>query len=341
MALKQTSFLLKIVLLCLALGTLILLSVSIGSIYIPFPEVLHILLGNESSNTAWSKIVIDYRLPKSLTAVIAGAGLSLSGLQMQTLFRNPLAGPYVLGISAGASLGVAILVLAGMNLGFTGGMLGTAAAAILGATLVLILILSIARRIRDNVSLLIIGLMIGSATGALLSVLQYFSQAERIQSYIIWAMGSLGTLGWQELPLPAIILFLGLLIALFRIKDLNALLLGENYARSMGISVEQSRLWIILSAGMLAGVVTAFCGPIAFIGLAVPHLARIAFDTTDHKVLIPTSVLMGAAILLICDMLAQMPGSSKVLPINIMTSLIGAPIVIWLVVNSRNLKVRL
>ena len=326
---------------CLVLGTLILLSISVGSVYIPFNDIISIILGNEPINPAWGKIIIDYRLPKSLTALIAGAALSLSGLQMQTLFRNPLAGPYVLGISAGASLGVALLILAGLNLGFAGGTIGTALAAILGATLVLVLILSIARRIRDNVSLLIIGLMIGSATGALLSILQYFSQAERIQSFIIWAMGSLGSLGWKEIPLITGVLVAGFSIAFLKIKDLNALLLGEHYARSLGIRTERSRLWIILSSGMLAGVITAFCGPIAFVGLAVPHLARIVFDTTDHKILIPTCAILGAIVLLFCDMIAQMPGSSKVLPINIITALIGAPVVIWLVINNRNQKVRL
>ncbi len=326
---------------CLVLGTLILLSISVGSVYIPFNDIISIILGNEPINPAWGKIIIDYRLPKSLTALIAGAALSLSGLQMQTLFRNPLAGPYVLGISAGASLGVALLILAGLNLGFAGGTIGTALAAILGATLVLVLILSIARRIRDNVSLLIIGLMIGSATGALLSILQYFSQAERIQSFIIWAMGSLGSLGWKEIPLITGVLVAGFSIAFLKIKDLNALLLGEHYARSLGIRTERSRLWIILSSGMLAGVITAFCGPIAFIGLSVPHLARIVFDTTDHKILIPACAILGAIVLLFCDLIAQMPGSSKVLPINIITALIGAPVVIWLVINNRNQKVRL
>ncbi|HMQ01037.1 MAG TPA: iron ABC transporter permease [Cyclobacteriaceae bacterium] len=328
-------------LLCLALGIIILLSISLGSVYIPISEIFHIMLGKEAANPAWNRIIFDYRLPKSLTALIAGAALSLSGLQMQTLFRNPLAGPYVLGISAGASLGVAILILAGISLSFVAGLFSTAAAAITGASLVLILIMSIARRVRDNVSLLIIGLMIGSTTGAVLSVLQYFSQAERIQSFIIWAMGSLGSLGWQEIPLMLAFLFIGFGIAIYKSRDLNALLLGENYAKSLGISIERSRLWIILSAGILAGVVTAFCGPIAFIGLAAPHLARILFDTSDHKILIPSSALIGALVLLCCDVVAQLPGSAKVLPINVMTSLIGAPIVIWLVVNSRNLKVRL
>jgi len=325
----------------LMLGLLVLLSISLGSVYIPISEIVGIIFGQEAENPVWNKIIIDYRLPKSLTALLAGAALSISGLQMQTLFRNPLAGPYVLGISAGASLGVAILILTGIGLGFKGGLIGTATAAILGASLVLVLILTIAKRVRDNISLLIIGLMVGSATGALLSVMQYFSQAERIQSYIIWAMGSLGTLGWSEITLIAITFTIGLAIALFKIKDLNALLLGELYARSMGIRTEKSRLWIILSAGMLAGVITAFCGPIAFIGLAVPHLARIIFDTTNHKILIPASAILGAAVLLICDMFAQMPGSSKVLPINIMTSLIGAPAIIWLVISNSKLKVRL
>jgi iron complex transport system permease protein len=325
----------------LILGLLVLVSISLGSVYIPLSEVVGIIFRQDAENPVWERIIIDYRLPKSLTALLAGAALSISGLQMQTLFRNPLAGPYVLGISAGASLGVAVLILAGVGLGIKGGIIGTATAAILGASLVLVLILTIAKRVRDNISLLIIGLMVGSATGALLSVLQYFSQAERIQSYIIWAMGSLGTLGWTEITLIAIIFFLGLGISLFKIKDLNALLLGELYARSLGIRTEKSRLWIILSAGTLTGVITAFCGPIAFIGLAVPHLARIIFDTTNHKILIPASAILGAAVLLICDMFAQMPGSSKVLPINIMTSLIGAPAIIWLVISNSKLKVRL
>jgi iron complex transport system permease protein len=339
--LKNTVTPFKILVLFLLSGLLILGSISLGSVYIPIGDIIRILFWQEAENQVWIKIILDYRLPKSITALIAGASLSISGLQMQTLFRNPLAGPYVLGISAGASLGVAILIFAGISLGIKGGMIGTALAAILGASLVLILILSVAKKVNDNVALLIIGLMVGSATGAILSIMQYFSQAERIQSYIIWAMGSLGTLGWPEISLITIIFFLGLGISMFKIKDLNALLLGELYARSMGIRVENSRLWIILSAGMLAGVITAFCGPIAFIGLAVPHLARILFDTTNHKILIPASAVLGASVLLLCDMLAQLPGSSQVLPINIMTSLIGAPAVIWLVISNRKLKVRI
>ena len=320
------------------------LSLSLGSVHIPLAGLFGVLTGEEVSSPAWAIIVHTIRLPKAITAVLAGVALSVSGLQMQTLFRNPLADPFVLGISAGASLGVAIVVLtvgsvgsvliAGLGLM---GDLSLAVAAIMGAAAVLGCVLLVSRSVQSVMTLLILGLMFGYATGAFVSILIYFSVPEQIQSYILWTFGSFGSVTWRQMPVLICAIFLGLLLAFLCIKPLNALLLGENYARSMGLNVKRIRLWVLISASVLAGATTAFCGPIAFLGLAVPHLCRSLLHTSDHRVLMPAVTCLGATLALLSDLIAHLPGSQFVLPLNAVTSLIGAPIVIWFILHRKNL----
>lgn len=330
-------------LLAAAILLLFLLSLGLGSVYIPPMEAIQVLLGQAVPFPVHEQIIMNFRLPKAITAVLVGAALGISGLQMQTFFRNPLAGPFVLGISSGASLGAALLILGGFSFGigkwsgvyFAGAQVVAAAA---GAILVMLAVITVARSLRDAMSLLIVGLMFSSTTGALVSVMQYFSQADDIQAYMLWSFGSLGGLSWQEMQVFAPVILAGLLLSLASAKQLNLLLLGEQYARSMGLNIRRARLIIITSTCILAGTVTAFCGPIAFIGIAVPHMVRMLFPTSDHLLLIPLVCLMGAGTMLLCDLVAQLPGSSQLLPINAVTSLIGGPVVIWIIISKRNLK---
>ena len=329
-------------LMLLALLCAWLLNVSSGSVNIPFADMLSTLFGETPEIVSWEYIIWDYRIPKAFTAILVGAGLSLSGLLMQTLFRNPLAGPFVLGISSGASLGAALLLM-GITL-LTGygaftflGDVSLAIAASIGSFLVLLIVMIVAQRVKDTMALLIIGLMFGSITSAIVSVLAYFSTAENLQRFIFWSFGSVGNLSVNQLLLLGGIVALGVLLRIISIKSLNAFLLGENYAQSLGVSLKKSRLTIIVATGLLAGGITAFAGPIAFVGLAVPHLTRQIFDTMEHKVLIPAVMLYGAILMLLCDTLAQLPNSASVLPINAVTSLVGAPVVIWLLVRKRKM----
>ena len=331
--------------LMIALLGIFLLSLALGSVHIPLTDIFLILLGGEPERGTWTNIVLKFRLPKAMTAVLAGSALAVSGLQMQTLFRNPLAGPFVLGINAGASLGVAVVVLAAGTAGATLlaglgalGDLSVVVAASLGSATVLGLVLLVARRVQSSMTLLILGLMFGYATGALVSLLLYFSIAERIQAYINWTFGSFGNVTWSQMKILAPAVIFGLLIAHFSAKPLNALLLGETYARSMGLTVRWARFWIITSASILAGAVTAFCGPIAFLGVAVPHLCRSLFNTSDHRILIPATIMMGAILALVADLVAQLPGQQTILPLNAVTALIGAPIVTWIILRQRNLR---
>ena len=314
------------------------MNISIGSVAIPFTEVLGSWWGNGFSKPSWETIVYGYRLPKAITAVLAGISLSVSGLQMQTFFRNPLAGPYVLGVSSGAGLGVALLLMAGSWLGFAlyssaWGLWALILAASGGAILVLLLMSLTAWKVKDSMTLLIVGLMFGSAVSALIAVLSYFSQAEQLKLFTIWSMGSLGSTQESQLWGFALATGLGLLPVLAMVKSYNAMLLGEAYAESMGVNIHKLRWGMIISTGILAGSATAFCGPIAFIGIAVPHLARLMFRTGDHRVLFPASALIGTMVLLVCDALSQLPGSAQTLPINAVTSLVGAPVVIWLILR--------
>lgn len=325
---------------------LFLMNLALGSVDIPMNAIVHILLGGDAGHLAWQKIVLNIRIPRALTAILAGSALSVGGLQMQTLFRNPLAGPSVLGITAGASLGVAIVMLAAgtitsifaiQQLSALGSWVIVVAAS-MGSAAVLLLILLISLKVRDNVTLLIIGLMIGNLTIALVSIWQYFSRPEQIQDYLIWTFGSLGGVPFNQLWILIVVMLAGGGIALVLSKPLNGLLLGENYARSMGLSVTSTRIWIIVSTSLLAGGITAFCGPIGFVGIAVPHLTRSLLGTNDHRALIPGTLLMGAILLLGCDIIAQVPGSTTTLPISAVTSMVGSPVVIWVIIQRKNLQ---
>ena len=327
-----------------------MLSLAVGSVRIPLDEIVAVLLGGDASKPAWATIVLKFRLPKALTAMLAGAALSVSGLQMQTLFRNPLAGPFVLGISSGASLGVALTVLlAGVAVGLGGsttllagislaGDTSLALSAIVGSGLVLLLVMSVARKVQSGMTLLILGLMFGYTTSALVSVLIYFSVVERIQAYISWTFGSFGGVTWRQLQVMAPAILLGLAGGHLLMKPLNALLLGETYALSLGLNVRRVRLGIIGSSAVLAGVVTAFCGPIGFLGIAVPHLCRSLLHTSDHRLLLPAVTFMGATLALGADIIAGLPGSQLTLPLNAVTALLGAPVVIWVILRQRNLR---
>lgn len=316
------------------------LNVSLGSVSIPFDEVLRVMFSAEETKESWRYIIMDYRIPKAFTSALAGSGLAVSGMLMQTMFRNPLAGPYVLGLSSGASLGVA-LVLMGASL--FGGIAATAifsswglvVASSLGSLLVLLAVMLASVRLKDTMAILIIGLMFASLTSAVVSVLAYFSPAAQLQQYVFWSYGSVGDLTWNELGVLTFFWIMGTGIAVFSIKNLNSLLLGEHYARSLGMNIGKNRALLIISTSFLAGSITAFAGPIAFVGLAVPHLIRQVIPVNDHKILIPAVILGGAILMLLCDILAQLPGSEYTLPINAITSLVGAPVVIWLLVRKR------
>lgn len=327
------------ILLPLVLIVLFLVNISLGSVKIPLADTLKVLTGGEPSNPVWADIIFDFRLTKALTCILAGGALALGGLLMQTLFRNPLAGPDVLGLTSGASLAVAILLLTGGLGSLFSSSLTIAVAASIGCTGVFLIVLAIAHQIKDNVSLLVIGLMIGAATSSIVSVLQYLSQMEDLQYYIVWTFGSMNSINWTEILILLVIVIIGSSLAVSIIKPLNAWLLGDNYTTSMGISLKRSRLIIIIAASMLTGVVTAFCGPIAFIGLAVPHLTRLLIDTTNHKVLIPSVLMGGAVITLFCDILTRLPGNDFILPINVITALIGAPVVIWVILRSKKIRI--
>lgn len=319
-----------------------LMNLSLGSVRIPFDEVISILTGQGSEKETWNYIITHYRLPKAITALLVGGGLAVSGLLMQTLFRNPLAGPFVLGLSSGASLGVAVLILgAGMIGGFMGGFLvsewGLVLASAFGSFLVLLAVLAVTFRIKDTMAILIIGLMFGSVTAAAVAVLSYFSNAEQLQQYIFWSFGSLGNQSWKGILILSSCFIIGLFLSILSCKSLNALLLGENYAKSMGLRIKRTTFIIILATSILTGSITAFAGPIAFVGLAVPHLTRQVFTTSNHFILLPAVLISGSLLMLLCDTIAQLPFSDYTLPINAITSLIGAPVVIWLLVRKRKL----
>jgi iron complex transport system permease protein len=330
--------------LILLLIVLFLLDVALGSISIPFKDVAKIFLGMGSDDPAWVYIVEKIRIPKAITAVLVGCGLSVSGLQMQTLFRNPLAGPSVLGITAGASLGVALIMLSAGSITslytiqeINGSWLLIVASSV-GAALIMMIVVAISSTLKDNIIMLIVGVMIANITLSIISIWQYFSAPEQIKDYLLWTFGSLGGVTDHHLGVLAISVSFGLFLSFISSKSLDALLLGENYARSMGLTVNRARLLIICSTSILAGSITAFCGPIGFIGIAVPHLARSLFNTSNHWILIPGCCLIGTGLMLICDIVSQMPGSQTALPINVITALIGSPVVIWVIVSRNNLR---
>ncbi|MFT5738627.1 MAG: iron complex transport system permease protein [Maribacter sp.] len=339
---RGTSYSIWFIALFVTLLLAILLNISSGSVAIPFGATLKALFGGEIETSSWKYIILDYRLPKAITAILVGGGLAVSGLLMQTLFRNPLAGPFVLGISSGASLGAGLLLMGGSLLsGFAAFELindvSLAVASSLGSFLVLAVVMLVANKIKDTMALLIIGLMFGSITAAIVSVLAYFSDAEQLQRFIFWSYGSVGSLSWSQVLLLTSIVFIGLLISILSLKNLNAFLLGENYAKSLGVALKKSRLMIIIATGLLAGGITAFAGPIAFVGLAVPHLTRQVFKTMEHRILLPAVFMYGAILMLLCDTIAQLPNSASVLPINAITSIVGAPVVIWLLIRKRKM----
>ena len=322
------------------LGTLLLLLLAIdmmvGSVSIAARDVVAALTGGDCDPIT-RKIILDIRLMKAIVAILAGAALTVSGLQMQTLFRNPLAGPYVLGVSSGASLGVALFILGAPLLGVasssTLSTLGIAGAAWIGAAAVLAMVAVVSRRIKDIMVILILGMMVGSAVSAIVQILQYLSHEEALKSFVVWTMGSLGDVTSQQLWLVMPAVIIGLIISVAVIKPLNLLLLGEAYARTMGLNILRTRSLILLSTTLLAGTITAFCGPIGFIGLAIPHLARILFADADHRVLMPAAALVGAVTLLVCDIVSKL----LTLPINTITALLGIPIVVWVVIRNKNI----
>lgn len=308
---------------------LFFVDLAVGSVAIPLAEVWNALTGGEC-NEYTSKIILDIRLIKAVVALLAGAALSVSGLQMQTLFRNPLAGPYVLGITSGASLGVALVVLAGI-----GTSIGVATAAWIGAAAVLIIITAVGRRIKDIIVILVLGMMFSSGVSAIVQILQYLSRDESLKSYVIWTMGSLGEVTVSQLWILVPAIAAGMFLAVLTMKPLNLLLLGEEYALTSGMSINRTRSLLFLSTTLLAGSVTAFCGPIGFIGLAMPHVTRMLFSSSDHRILVPGTFLTGASILIICDILSKL----FTLPINAITALLGIPVVIWVVLRNKSITV--
>ena len=306
---------------------LFLLDLAVGAVAVPLGDVWAALTGGDCPR-ATAKIILNIRLIKAVVALLAGAALSVSGLQMQTLFRNPLAGPYVLGISSGASLGVALVVLAGV-----GSSIGIAGAAWLGAAIVLVVIAAVGHRIKDIMVILILGMMFSSGIGAVVQILQYVANDESLKMFIVWTMGALGDVTLDQLAVLIPSIIAGLLLAVITIKPLNLLLFGEEYAVTMGLNVRRSRGLLFLSTTLLAGTVTAFCGPIGFIGLAMPHVTRMLFRNSDHRVLVPGTVLSGASVLLLCDLVSKL----FTLPINAITALLGIPIVVWVVLRNKSI----
>lgn len=318
---------------------LMVLEVSLGSVSFSMVEVWYALVGGHDVPPEHSYIIRNLRLPRAIMAILTGAGLSAAGLLMQTLFRNPLAGPFVLGISSGAGLGVALLVMgSGIAMGGLLSPLGMVSASMLGSFMVLSLIIFVSLRIRDTMGLLIIGLMMGSLTSALVGIMSYFTSSETLQRYVFWSLGGLGGLDWLDLGVVSTVILVSMTIISLYLKPLNLLLLGPTYASSMGINVRAISWMIILVTSLLAGCITAYAGPIAFVGLAAPHISRLFLNSVDHRILLPVSVLVGINLMLVCDLVAGLPYLPYQLPINAVTSLLGAPLVIWLILKRKRLN---
>lgn len=318
------------------------LNLVLGSVSIPLRAVWNILWGTGNESVIWQNIIWKSRVPQALTALVAGAGLSVSGLQMQTVFRNPLAGPSVLGISSGASMGVAFVVLLSGSLGGVAlsklGFMGEIAltiAAIAGSLSIMALIVFVSQKVRGNVTLLIIGVMIGYIANAMIGVLKFFSVEEDIRAYVIWGLGSFARVSGDQMTLFICIMVVLLPLSFLLVKTLNLLLLGDAYARNLGLNIKRARLLVITCSGVLVAIVTAYCGPIIFLGLAVPHLCRGMFRTSDHRILMPASLLAGASLALVCNLIARMPGFEGALPVNSVTALVGAPVVMSVLFNKR------
>ncbi len=318
---------------------ILFMNIALGSIIIPFKEIISSLFGANAQDYI-NEIIWNYRIPKAFTAILAGMSLSVCGLQMQTLFKNPLADPYILGISSGAGFGVALLVLGLSAFGIStdGSILsniGVATAGWLGATGITALILLVSSKLKDNLSLLIFGIMLGSAVTAIISLLQYFSSAQALKVFVLWTMGSFAGLGQGELLILTTLVICGMIISVYNIKELNVLLMGENYAKSLGVNLEKTRRRILIATTLLAGGVTAFCGPIGFIGIAVPHISRMIFKDANHKILLPATALTGSIIMLVTDTIAQLPGQSQVLPVNTVSAMIGIPVILIIILKSK------
>ncbi|WP_321479364.1 iron ABC transporter permease [uncultured Bacteroides sp.] len=326
----------KFIFLLIAFCLAFMADIILGSVDLPINEVWHALTGNSSDNI-YREIILNHRIPKALTAILAGSALSVAGVMMQTLFHNPLAGPDVLGVTSGASLGVAMLTLGASFLPFQimAGW-GQIITAILGSTCVLLLVVIASIKVPQTVSLLIIGMMFGNFAGAIVSILQSISNPDMLKLFITWTFGSLSSVGWGQMIILSSAISGGLLLSMLLQKQLNILLLGQNYASGLGISVMRLRLLTIVATAILAGTSTAFTGPIAFIGITMPHIARGIMETANHRVIIPTSMLCGATVLLICDIISQLPGSQGTLPINAITALFGAPVIVWIIVKNKN-----
>jgi iron complex transport system permease protein len=335
---QQKQYAMIFIVLIILLVSLFVLDILLGSVSIRISDIIKAILSPEGGPS--ETIINKFRIPKALTALFVGIALSLSGLQMHTVFRNPMAGPYVLGISSGASLGVASVIL-GFSSFFSSGIIGTAGSWVLvgaawaGSGGVLLIIMVISSRVRDIMTVLILGIMLSSGISALVTIMQYFSNETMLKSFVIWTMGSLGNLTSAQLNVMIISVLAGVILSLISTKMLNALLIGDYYASSLGLNVRSARIIIFICTSILAGSVTAFCGPIGFIGIAVPHIARIVFKTSDHKVLIPATILTGGAVMLASDIISQLPGSGRILPVNAVASFIGIPVVIWVIMRNR------
>ncbi len=326
----------------LVLLLLFVLNLLLGTVRIPVGSVCAILLGSGEENEIWTNIVLSSRVPQALTAMVAGAGLAVSGLQMQTVFRNPLAGPSVLGISNGASLGVAFVVLLSGSLGGVAlsrlGYLGDVAmsiAAIVGALAILGLIAYVSQKVKGNVTLLIIGVMIGYLANAIIGVLKFFSAEEDVKAFVVWGLGSFARVSGDQMLLFVTLMAILLPLSMLLVKTMNLLLLGDAYARNLGLNIQRSRLLVIVCSGVLVAIVTAYCGPIMFIGLAVPHLARALYRTSDHRILMPGTMLAGGVLALVCNLLARLPGFEGALPVNSVTALVGAPVIVMVLFRRR------
>ncbi|NCP45315.1 MAG: iron ABC transporter [Flavobacteriales bacterium CG18_big_fil_WC_8_21_14_2_50_32_9] len=344
MPLKLNKISLLLVLLSISAVFFFIEDLFLGSVHIPFSNVIDILFTSSSEKLSWNIIVLESRLPRALTAILCGAALSISGLQMQTLFRNPLAGPYILGISSGAGLGVAIFI---MGLGFLGislthltwiGNYGIIISSIIGSSCVLFILLVSIIRLKDIMTVLILGIMIGSVASALISIIQYFSYDNSLKSFVMWMMGDLSNVSLAQLKILFPVVLLGLILSFLISKKLNTYLLGEDYAQSLGVNIKMTQFTIIIITAILAGSITAYCGPIGFVGIVVPHLARLISKSSNHIIIIPLSVLIGTNMLLISDIISQLPGSEKVIPINAITSLIGIPFIFWIIFKNKRIS---
>lgn len=326
---------LRLSLLALFVVLLFALNLWVGSVRIPFHAVGQILMGEASENVAWTYIVLQSRLPQAITALLSGGALALSGLMLQTAFRNPLAGPSVFGINSGAGLGVALVMLSPelTLFGLSFGMLEQLLAAFVGAMVVMGIIFAFSNLVRNNVMLLIVGIMIGYIANSAISLLNYFATEEGVRSYMVWGMGNFGGVSLNQIPLFVIVSLAGIVGSFLLVKPLNALLLGEKYAENLGVNLVRTRNWLLVTTGLLTAIVTAFCGPIAFIGLAVPHIARLVLGETNHRILMPSTLLLGSIVALFCNLVCVLPGEGGIIPLNAVTPLIGAPVIIYVILK--------